>query len=132
MNCITAAQKIASLAAMPRRQARASAVLAVTLLCSGYSSANEAEPAPVQQATIKQQAVSQPAQRRNQPLLIESRVTGSQQQPNVIYVMPWQGIDNAVAITPTPLLISLPQLQPIHPSRFQQQIRQHAQGGGQR
>ncbi|MCL1043801.1 hypothetical protein BCU94_04765 [Shewanella sp. 10N.286.52.C2] len=59
----------------------------------------------------------------NKPVLIESKVTGTQEQPKVLYIMPWQGITNPVAIQDNNMQIILPQFKPINPKKFQQEVR---------
>ncbi|WP_434940479.1 hypothetical protein ACRWQN_08750 [Shewanella sp. HL-SH8] len=63
------------------------------------------------------------AARANKSVLIESRVTGSQEQPKVLYIMPWQGITNPISVDNNDMKFALPQFKPIHPKVFQQQIR---------
>ena len=55
------------------------------------------------------------------PLVIESQVKGSQEQPNVIYIMPWQGIENPVIIEGGKQKINMPHFKPINPKAFKQQ-----------
>ncbi|MCW8864471.1 MAG: hypothetical protein OQK22_06240, partial [Colwellia sp.] len=46
---------------------------------------------------------------------------GSQEQPNVIYIMPWQGIETPVSIEGNKQKIMLPQFKPINPKLFKKQ-----------
>lgn len=55
------------------------------------------------------------------PLVIKSQVKGSQEQPNVIYIMPWQGIENPISIEGNKQKIVLPNFKPINPKSFKQQ-----------
>lgn len=55
------------------------------------------------------------------PLIIESQVKGSQEQPNVIYIMPWQGIEKPVVIEGNKPKVILPSFQPINPKEFKRQ-----------
>jgi len=55
------------------------------------------------------------------PLVINSQVKGSQEQPNVIYIMPWQGIANSISIEGDKQKIVLPNFKPINPKLFKQQ-----------
>lgn len=57
------------------------------------------------------------------PLVIKSQVKGSQEQPNVIYITPWQGIDNPISIDGDTQKIVLPHFKPINPKSFKQQAR---------
>ena len=57
------------------------------------------------------------------PLVIKSQVKGSQEQPNVIYIMPWQGIENPIRIEGNTQKIVLPHFKPINPKTFKKQAR---------
>jgi hypothetical protein len=57
------------------------------------------------------------------PLVINSQVKGSQEQPNIIYIMPWQGIENPIRIEGNMDKISLPHFKPINPKLFRKQAR---------
>ena len=57
------------------------------------------------------------------PLVIESQVKGSQEQPNVIYIMPWQGVDQVIEVKGKKRTINLPHFKPINPKLFKQQVR---------
>ena len=48
-------------------------------------------------------------------LTIESKITGSQEQPKVLYIMPWQGITNPITIKDKEMQLTLPNFKPIHP-----------------
>ncbi|WP_394129932.1 hypothetical protein [Shewanella maritima] len=63
----------------------------------------------------------------SQSVTINSRVTGSTEQPKVIYVMPWQGINQAVDVNAGQFDIKLPAYQPINPKQFKQQVEQFHQ-----
>ena len=56
------------------------------------------------------------------PLVIQSQVKGSQEQPNVIYIMPWQGIENPISIENNQRKISLPTFKPVNPKTFKAQV----------
>lgn len=72
--------------------------------------------------TIHSQTVnSQILNSQNKPLVIESQVKGSQEQPNVIYIMPWQGIEEPIMIEGNKQKISLPNFKPINPKVFKKQ-----------
>ncbi|MBB1361855.1 hypothetical protein H5125_06790 [Shewanella sp. SR44-4] len=75
--------------------------------------------------TEKQQAVK-PAS--NKPVVIQSQVTGSQEQPKVLYIMPWQGINNPIDINNEGMRLTLPEFRPINPKVFRQQVRDFANG----
>ena len=55
------------------------------------------------------------------PLVIESQVKGSQEQPNVIYIMPWQGISTPLIVVGNKPKVTLPSFQPIKPTVFKRQ-----------
>lgn len=57
------------------------------------------------------------------PLIIQSQVKGSQEQPNVIYIMPWQGVDEVIEVQGKDRTIELPHFKPINPRDFREQIR---------
>jgi len=71
------------------------------------------------QENIQENATSNAVNRS--PLVIESQVKGSQEQPNVIYIMPWQGIENPVIIEGGKQKINMPHFKPINPKSFKQQ-----------
>lgn len=57
------------------------------------------------------------------PLVIQSQVKGSQEQPNVIYIMPWQGVDKVIEVKGKVRTIKLPHFKPINPKVFKEQVR---------
>ena len=58
-----------------------------------------------------------------EPLIIQSQVKGSQEQPNVIYIMPWQGVDQVIEVQGKMRTIKLPNFKPINPKVFKEQVR---------
>lgn len=62
----------------------------------------------------------------NAPIVIQSQVKGSQEQPNVIYVMPWQGVEQIIEVKGKERTIKLPTFSPIHPKAFKEQVRIYA------
>lgn len=60
------------------------------------------------------------------PLVIQSQVKGSQEQPNVIYIMPWQGVNQVIEVKGKTRTISLPNFKPINPKVFKEQVRSFA------
>ena len=64
----------------------------------------------------------------NKPVVIQSQVTGSQEQPKVLYIMPWQGINNPIDINNEGMRLTLPEFRPINPKLFRQQVRDFANG----
>ncbi len=64
---------------------------------------------------------------KTKPILtIESKVTGSQEQPKVLYIMPWQGITNPITIKDKETHLTLPNFQPINPKTFKKEVRDFA------
>lgn len=58
-----------------------------------------------------------------EPLIIQSQVKGSQEQPNVIYIMPWQGVEQIIEVKGKKRTIKLPHFKPINPKAFKEQVR---------
>ena len=74
--------------------------------------------------SLNQVKPSSKAQSSNtSPLIIESQVKGSQEQPKVIYITPWQGIEAPIIIEGNTPKINMPQFKPINPKKFKQQSR---------
>jgi len=61
-------------------------------------------------------------------LTIESKVTGSQEQPKVLYIMPWQGIANPITINDQKTELTMPQFKPINPKIFKKEVRNFVAG----
>lgn len=59
-------------------------------------------------------------------LTIESKVTGSQEQPKVLYIMPWQGIANPITIKDQKTQLAMPEFKPINPKVFKKEVRDFA------
>jgi hypothetical protein len=59
-------------------------------------------------------------------LTIESKVTGSQEQPKVLYIMPWQGIANPIIINDKKTQLAMPEFKPINPRFFKKEVREFA------
>ncbi len=69
-----------------------------------------------QESTVKDKA--------NQPTyVIKTLVQGSQEQPNVIYITPWQENEKAINIQGQSLQVSLPKPIPVTPKAFKKKIR---------
>jgi len=58
-----------------------------------------------------------------QPLIIKSKIQGSQEQPKVLYIMPWQGIKTPIVVKGKNMSITLPNFKPINPRVFKQQVK---------
>lgn len=67
-------------------------------------------------------ASSQNKQVSSATVMIESQVKGSQEQPNVIYIMPWQGISQPVSINDNHQQVVLPKFSPLNPKTFRKQL----------
>ena len=59
--------------------------------------------------------------------VIETLVQGSQEQPNVIYITPWQESGKNVTIEQQSLQITLPKLTPVTPKKFKKQLHDYYQ-----
>lgn len=57
---------------------------------------------------------------------IESTVKGSQEQPKVLYIMPWQGISQPITVKDKEIHLTLPNFKPINPKHFRQEVRDFA------
>lgn len=55
-------------------------------------------------------------------LIIESQVKGSQEQPKVIYILPWQGVSKPITINKQQNKTVLPSFEPINPKEFRMQV----------
>ncbi|GAW95803.1 MULTISPECIES: hypothetical protein [Colwellia] len=73
--------------------------------------------------TVKAVEASNVTSSKVEPLIIHSQVKGSQEQPNVIYIMPWQGVDQVIEVKGKARTISLPHFKPINPRVFKEQVR---------
>ncbi len=68
-------------------------------------------------------AAKERANKSSKTLIIESQVSGSQEQPKVIYIMPWQGINEAITLDDRPNKLDMPKLHLINPKQFKLQTR---------
>jgi len=68
-----------------------------------------------------------PTGKKSKAVFIESQVKGSQEQPNVIYVMPWRGVEHPVVIKNSQQHILLPKFRPINPKTFRKQVKTYSQ-----
>ncbi|MBL4908513.1 MAG: hypothetical protein JKX78_00575 [Alteromonadaceae bacterium] len=57
-----------------------------------------------------------------QTVIINSKIKGSQQQPKVLYIMPWQGIKTPIVVKGKVMRLALPKFKPINPKVFKQQV----------
>jgi hypothetical protein len=72
---------------------------------------------------LTKQASTKKSSIKSRAVFIESQVKGSQEQPNVIYVMPWRGIEHPVEINANQQHIVLPKFSPINPKVFRKQVK---------
>jgi hypothetical protein len=57
-----------------------------------------------------------------QTVTINSKIKGSQQQPKVLYIMPWQGIKTPIVVKGKAMHLTLPSFKPINPKVFKKQV----------
>ena len=60
-------------------------------------------------------------------IVIETQVMGSQEQPKVLYIMPWQGIKKPIEIKGSKRILVMPTFQPINPKEFKKQVSSYHQ-----
>jgi len=60
-------------------------------------------------------------------IVIQSQVRGSQEQPKVIYIMPWHGVNKPININNRQHQLVLPVFKPINPKVFRKQVQQFYQ-----
>jgi len=87
----------------------------LTVFCTGFvitAQAEEVKPDNIASKTAKK------------TLTIESKVTGSQEQPKVLYIMPWQGIANPISIKDKKTQLAMPEFKPINPKIFRKEVRE--------
>ena len=58
------------------------------------------------------------AQQREQTVQLESTISGNQEQPKTIYVLPWQSPVSVIRIPGQPLLPQIPALSPLDRQQF--------------
>lgn len=98
----------------------------ILLLFSTSSMSAEANFSEVSTNNVKGDSSKAPNKNINSntaPLVIQSQVKGSQEQPKVIYIMPWQGVDKVIAVKGKQRTIKLPHFKPINPRDFRNQVR---------
>lgn len=93
--------------------------LALTALILLTQTVNATEAA----ALVNSNKTSNVNAKKVEPLIIQSQVKGSQEQPNVIYIMPWQGVDQIIEVKGKARTIKLPHFKPINPKVFKEQVR---------
>lgn len=90
----------------------------LTIFCTGFAIITQAE-------EVKPTA-DNASKTVNKTLTIESKVTGSQEQPKVLYIMPWQGIANPISIKDKETQLAMPEFKPINPKTFKKEVREFA------
>jgi len=63
-------------------------------------------------------------------IVIETKVTGSQEQPKVLYIMPWQGVKKPIEIKGNKRVLVMPKFQPINPKKFKKQVSSYYKQSG--
>ncbi|NQZ87359.1 MAG: hypothetical protein HRT54_07235 [Colwellia sp.] len=89
----------------------------LTVFCTGLVIITQAEEVKLDNTASKT---------AKKTLIIESKVTGSQEQPKVLYIMPWQGIANPISIKDKKTQLAMPEFKPINPKLFRQEVREFA------
>lgn len=69
----------------------------------------------------------QEADKKKSVHIIETLVEGSQEQPNVIYITPWQENEPTITIGEKTLEISLPKPLPVVPKAFNKKLNAYKQ-----
>jgi len=80
-----------------------------------------------QDPSIPDKKVPQNKITNKKAIVIETRVTGSQEQPKVLYIMPWQGIKKPIKINGNKRVLVMPTFQPINPKEFKKQVSSYYQ-----
>ena len=57
--------------------------------------------------------------------VIKTQVQGSQEQPKVIYITPWQELNSTLSIDDHQLTIKLPELAPVNPKIFREKVKHY-------
>lgn len=89
--------------------------------------ATEARTASEAQTASEANVVEQTQpQKRSKTVVIESQVTGSTEQPNVTYIIPWRGIEQPIKVVNEKMVLTPPRLQLINPAKFQRKVSDYA------
>ena len=123
---------------LPKKYKALMTYLAMTCACSVFSesiaqeiSTEIAEKKPEETTSQQAELATKESQKQQDVIktsyVIETRVQGSQEQPKVIYIMPWQENDKAVSVQGQLLQISLPQLAPVNPKHFKNKLTTYYQ-----
>lgn len=96
-------------------------VIFITLILFFQASANEVALNNKTLPKVKDVEKAKKSDSTSNSIIIESQIKGSQEQPKVIYIMPWHGIEGSAVIDGSNLTVNLPKLRPINPKKFKQQ-----------
>lgn len=96
----------------------------IYMTCANSLYAEEVEIKKISAPSLK---IKEKPKQTKTPYIIETRVQGSQEQPNVIYITPWQENEKAVSIQGQSLRVLLPQLAPINPKNFKKKLYNYYQ-----
>lgn len=94
------------------------------MLCSNVAIAAEEKVSDA--SSLKSPKELKPKPSAQQKLTIESKIMGSQEQPKVLYIMPWQGHTNPITIKDKEMQLTLPTFKPINPKTFKKEVRDFA------
>lgn len=70
-------------------------------------------------------AESVPTKRKT--YVIKSQVQASQEQPNVIYITPWQELNTPIEIDSVNDAVILPSFKPVNPREFRKNVKEYYQ-----
>ncbi|MCJ8319406.1 MAG: hypothetical protein MJK12_07220 [Colwellia sp.] len=75
--------------------------------------------------TIKKVQTEKKIENKSTTIVINSQVKGTQEQPKVLYVMPWQGTKKPIVIDSNNQTIVMPKFKPINPKEFKEEISRY-------
>lgn len=70
---------------------------------------------------------AEPVPTKRKTYVIKSQVQASQEQPNVIYITPWQDLDTPIEIDSVNNAVILPSFQPVNPREFRKKVKEYYQ-----
>lgn len=79
------------------------------------------------QQTPKSESKKSASENTPATYVIETQVQGSQEQPKVIYITPWQELNSTLNIEEHELRIRLPALAPVNPKVFRDNVNSYYQ-----
>ncbi|XPF94825.1 hypothetical protein ACM9HF_02115 [Colwellia sp. RE-S-Sl-9] len=98
--------------------------ISLSFLSFAYNEESQAVES-VKQAQTVQTKDTVKSKTNNSTYVIETLVQGSQEQPNVIYITPWQANEKAINIEGQSLQVSLPKPIPVTPKTFKNKLHQY-------